>query len=166
MARSKSTNGLINELSKKKIEEFKKENADKPYAKEIKRKSKEYGGLVPYSKLSKEAREYNARLGSIASREKRRNTLILSETMKMLLEMPLVDEDIIRTTLQSRGYDDELLTEATAICFSQIQRAKQDSKSFEVVRDTIGQKPIDKQVVVTSEETPQEIISKHFGSKE
>ena len=154
---------FLSEVTKKKVNEYKEAHKDCAYASELKRKSKKKGGPVSFNELSKEAMSYTAKLGAIASAEKRRNTIILSDTMKMLMEMPLPKEDEIRKILQAKGLDSEILTEATAICYMQLQRAKADSKAFEVVRDTIGQKPVDKQVVVANVESSADIIKNHFG---
>lgn len=154
---------LIDEMSQKRINEFKDLHKDEEYSQELKKKSRKNKRIVSLNELSPEASEYMHRLGGIAAQEKRRNTTILAETMKMLLEMPLAEEDDVRRILLSKGLDSELLTEATAICFTQVQRAKQDSKAFEVVRDTIGQKPVERQVVLTNEESPQRILEKHFS---
>lgn len=156
-------NNLVDEMKNKVVEEYKLSVANEDYAKELKKKAKKNGRITPFNQLSPEARSYNARLGGLAKQEKRRKTLILSETMQMLMQMPLANEDEIRNILLSKGLDSEMLTEATAICYTQLQRAKQDSKAFEVVRDTIGQKPVERQVVLSNQENPADIIKKHFG---
>lgn len=155
--------GVLSELNMPKTDKLKAVNENKDFATESKRKAKKTGGLVPANELSPEARKYNATLAGVASQEKRRNTAILSETMKMLLTQPLPEKDEIREILASKGFDNEQLTEATAICFAQVQRARVDTKSFEVVRDTIGQKPVERQVVLSNEQSGADIVRKHFG---
>lgn len=156
-------NNIVNRLSTpeldklKQSKEFISQNAKQ---KELAKKSK---GLVPASKLSKEDRTTLSHMAGVASAEKRKNSVLLASTLELLMQLPLVDEDITREILKNRGIEDNLLTETTAICFSQLQRAKQDSKSFEVLRDTIGQKPVEKQVLISNELSPSDIIRKHFS---
>lgn len=144
-------------------DKYKETMADTEVANELKQNAKMKGRIVPFNELSQEAQSYNSRLGAMVSHEKRRKTTILAETMKTLLELPLVDEDTIRKELSSRGLDDETLTEATAICYTQMQRARIDTRSFEVMRDTIGQKPVEKQAIAVDTETAEDIIKKHFS---
>lgn len=153
---------MFTETTDKEIEKIKVEsNIDG--TSEIKRKARRKGSVVGFNELSKEEKHRIQSMGGKVAHAKRKQSIILADTMKMLMEMPLADEDAIRNILIAKGIDSDMLTEATAICYTQLQRAKQDSKAFEVVRDTIGQKPVERQVVVTQEESPESIISKHFG---
>ena len=154
---------LLDNLSLKDFEKERESENVKKIREEWSEKAKKKKGIVSFAEMPKEAREEVARLGAIASNEKRRKTIILADTLKMLMEMPLSSEDEIRNILRSKGIEEDSLTEATAICYTQIQRAKMDSKGFEVVRDTIGQKPIDKQVVAEITADSEDIIQRHFG---
>lgn len=160
MPKSKST--LLN--YRQRADEFKETMANDPVSQELALKAKKKGTVVSFAELSPEARSYNSKIGGMVSAEKRKKTLALAETMKTLLQLPLVDEDTIRSELSKRGIEGDTLTEATAICYTQIQRARLDSKAFEVVRDTIGQKPVEKQAIsLDNTETASDIIRKHFG---
>lgn len=145
------------------VDKYKETMQDTKVANELKKTAKNKGRVVHFNELSKEAQSYNSRLGAMVTNEKRRKTTILAETMKTLLEMPLIDKDTIRKELSKRGLDDDMLTEATAICYTQMQRSKIDTRSFEVVRDTIGQKPVEKQAIISETETVDDIIRKHFS---
>lgn len=153
---------MFTEATDKEIEKIKAESGIDG-ASEIKRKARRKGGVVGFNELSKEEKHRIQSMGGKVAHAKRKQSIILSDTMKMLMEMPLADEDDIKRILLAKGFDEDMLTEATAICYTQLQRAKQDSKAFEVVRDTIGQKPVERQVVSAEIETGVDIINKHFS---
>lgn len=74
--------------------------------------------------------------GGKASAEARREKKLLRETLMELLEME----------------DKKGLTGQQAICIALFKRANAgDTKAFEIIRDTIGQKPID---VIQKTEVP------------
>ena len=83
--------------------------------------------------------------GGIASGEARRKKRDIRLAMEALLEK------------QYKGKDGKQLTGAEAIALKQMEKAlKGDAKAFELVRDTAGQKPVDKIVVA---EVDQNIIN-------
>lgn len=83
-------------------------------------------------KTTQEARE-RGRLGGIASGKAKRKKKSLREALEILLSMPLPSAD---------GKKTETLE---AISAALIRRALAgDVKAFEVIRDTIGQKPVEK----------------------
>lgn len=89
--------------------------------------------LIPQSKKSPEERSKIAKMGGIASGEAKRRKKTFREAMEAILETEVLDEN---------GNKIDLLT---AISAKQIEKAnKGDTKAFEVIRDTIGQKPVER----------------------
>lgn len=77
---------------------------------------------------TEEAKE-KGKKGGIASGKARREKRLLREELELLLEM--MDKN--NNTIQEK------------ICFALIKKASQgDTKAFEIVRDTIGQKPVER----------------------
>ena len=132
-------------------------------AKYDKMSKKKGGGLVPVSQMTPDMREEMTRLSMIASEEKRKNTLALNTTLESIMSLPLMDDDAMRIILEQRGIEDDKITEATAMSYALVQRARVDTRSFEVLRDTIGQKPVERQEVVQANIDANEILKRHFG---
>ena len=89
--------------------------------------------LIPQSENSPEERSRIARMGEIASTEAKRRKKTFREAMEAILEKEVLDKN---------GNKIDLLT---AISAKQIEKAgKGDTKAFEVIRDTIGQKPVER----------------------
>lgn len=89
--------------------------------------------LIPQNKKSPEERSRIARMGQIASTEAKRKKKTFREAMEAILEKEVLDKN---------GNKIDLLT---AISAKQIEKAgKGDTKAFEVIRDTIGQKPVER----------------------
>lgn len=89
--------------------------------------------LIPQSKKSPEERSKIAKMGGIASGEAKRKKKTFRAAMEAILETEVIDKN---------GNKIDLLT---AISAKQIEKAnKGDTKAFEVIRDTIGQKPVER----------------------
>jgi hypothetical protein len=90
--------------------------------------------LKPFtSDQSREEAAKNGAKGGIASGEARRRKRDIRLAMEALLEK------------QYKGKDGKQLSGAEAIALKQMEKAlKGDAKAFELVRDTAGQKPIEK----------------------
>ena len=89
--------------------------------------------LIPQNKKSPDERSRIARMGQIASTEAKRRKKTFREAMEAILEKEVLDKN---------GNKIDLLT---AISAKQIEKAgKGDTKAFEVIRDTIGQKPVER----------------------
>lgn len=89
--------------------------------------------LIPQSEKSPEERSRIARMGQVASTEAKRRKKTFREAMEAILEKEVLDKN---------GNKIDLLT---AISAKQIEKAgKGDTKAFEVIRDTIGQKPVER----------------------
>lgn len=90
---------------------------------------------------SEEARE-NGKAGGIASGEARRRKRDIRLALEALLEKEYTD---------SKG---KTVTGAEAIAIKQMEKAlKGDPRAFELVRDTAGQKPIEKIMVAEVEQS-------------
>ena len=92
---------------------------------------------------SEEAAE-SGRKGGIASGVARRQAKDLRNLALAILEMPIKEGDIdeITSLASVKGKN---MTTSQAMILSQVRRAIEgDSKAFEVIRDTAGQKPADK----------------------
>ena len=93
-------------------------------------------------KLSQE----EAKKGGIASGEARRRKRDLRLALEALLEKDYTDKH------------GNTMSGAEAIALKQLEKAlKGDTKAFEVVRDTVGQKPIEKVALGANDEAKNEL---------
>lgn len=95
-------------------------------------------------KLSQE----EAKKGGIASGEARRRKRDLRLALEALLEK------------EFKGKNDEMLSGAEALAVKQFEKAlKGDTRAFEVIRDTAGQKPVERVEVgkIDKEQSMQEL---------
>jgi hypothetical protein len=92
--------------------------------------------LNPFGTLTEsEQREISSK-GGKASGEARRNKKILRDCLEMLLEKEITDKS------------GNTMTGAEVMAVKVFQQAlKGDLKAFEIVRDTAGQKPVEKVVI-------------------
>ena len=98
--------------------------------------------LIPQSKRTKEKQREIAKKGGIASGEARRSKKSLREAMQVLMDADLT------------GKDGKTMTGTEAMAAKAFQAAlKGDWKAWELVRDTAGQKPVDKVMVADVEKT-------------
>jgi len=101
--------------------------------------------LIPTNMRSKEEVRKNSAKGGVISGEVRRQKRDIKLAMDALLEK------------MYSGKNGEQLSGAQAIALKQMEKAlKGDSKAFELVRDTAGQKPIEKVMVA---EVNQDVIN-------
>lgn len=104
--------------------------------------------LTPNEARTPSERRKNAQKAGKASGEARRQRRALRECLEAILEKPTTDEELIALLAVSKVAN----TYDNAMALALIQKALSgDPKAFEVVRDTIGQKPIDKMQVSTPE---------------
>lgn len=85
--------------------------------------------------------------GGIASGKARREKKLFRETLETLLSMPMKDgkEVSVEKIQNFANIKGQNISVQEAILISQIQKAmKGDTRAAEYVRDTIGQKPMDK----------------------
>ena len=96
------------------------------------------------SEQSREKAVENGRKGGIASGEAKRKRRDLRLQFELLLDKEFT------------GKNGEKMTGAEIITMKQFEKAlKGDAKAFEIVRDTAGQKPVDKVMI---SEVSQEVI--------
>ncbi len=96
--------------------------------------------LIPNSERSPNEVRENGKKGGIASGKARRRKKLLRECLEELLEKEIKDK---------RG---NTMTGAEAMAVKVFQQAlKGDLKAFEIVRDTSGQKPVEKVMVADVE---------------
>ena len=94
--------------------------------------------LIPNENRTPSERRANAQKAGKASGASRRNKKMIRECLEILLEKRMKDED------------GTIMTGAEAIALTAFQRALNgDMKAMEFVRDTAGQKPVEK--IVTAE---------------
>ena len=97
--------------------------------------------LKPLS--TEKAREIGSK-GGKRSVEVRRMRKTLREQLEMLLSLPVKDEST-KAFIESLGVNPEAIDNATAITLSMYQEAlKGNTKAYELIRDTLGEKPSDK----------------------
>lgn len=108
-----------------------------------------------FDELTAERQREIASMGGKASAEARRKKRDLRLAMEMLLEQDITGKD----GTQKSG--------AEAIAVAQFKKAlKGDSKAFEVVRDTAGQKPVDKiQVAEVDQSVINDIEGMVYGEE-
>ena len=109
--------------------------------------------LIPMSERSKEEVREIARRGGIKSGEARRRKKTMRETLELLLTMPLKQGE--RADIEKgdnlKEFAKENVTVEQAMLIAQIQKAlKGDAQAFEMIRDLIGEKPVDKKEVSAS----------------
>lgn len=72
-----------------------------------------------------------------------------------LLDMDMVEGDEVREALRLRGLDEANMTEAAAILFAQVQKARLgDTEAARFLRDTSGQKPVDNVAIGNMDDKP------------
>lgn len=102
--------------------------------------------LRPIQQTSEQASEAGKK-GGVASGEARRRKKMMRQQMEMLLELPIKSRKI-KEQLQELGIDSDDLTNQMALIVSMYQKAlKGDTRAFEILRDTIGEKPVEVQQI-------------------
>ena len=95
--------------------------------------------------------------GGKARAEKARRERTLKETLEKLLSLSIKDE-ATREYIRQLGFNDEELDNKTAINVAMYQEAlKGNVKAYELIRDTMGEKPTDKLAI---EEAPQIVLKR------
>lgn len=111
-------------------------------------------------RLSKEERAANGRKGGLSTAEKKRKQRDMREILQAFLSIPLTDgaqklpEQFKSLSEIAEANDAGKVSLAAAIVLAQITSALTgDTKAAEFVRDTAGQKPVDK-LQAQVEQTP------------
>ena len=103
--------------------------------------------LIPNSQRTPSERRENARKAGIASGEARRARKTLKETLLMMLEEGDTQNNITLALLD--------------------KALKGDTKAYEVIRDTIGEKPVDKLDVGNKDNVPfQSVDLSHLSTEQ
>ena len=102
--------------------------------------------LRPIKQTSEEASRAG-KIGGIKSGESRRRKRMMREQMEILLTLPIKSKKL-KEQLNELGIDDTELNNQMALVVSMYQKAlKGDTRAFEILRDTIGEKPVEVQEV-------------------
>lgn len=112
-----------------------------------------------------EARE-NGRKGGIASGEARRRKKALKEQLDLLLSLPVTNTKT-KNKIKKLGIEEDDIDNQMAMTVSIYQKAsKGNVKAYELIRDTLGEKPIEKVSVDNSKATKVlESINKQLNRK-
>lgn len=104
-------------------------------------------------KLSQE----EAKKGGIKSGETRRLKKTIRQQLEMLLSLDLKNERL-RKQIEELGINETDITNGMALTIAMYQEAlKGNTRAFELIRDTIGEKPVD---VVQNIEQPTIILER------
>ena len=106
--------------------------------------------LIPVTQRSKDEAKELSRKGGINSGKARRNKAMLKDCINILLEKKVIDEETGKKLTGAEQLSINLFQKA----LSEVDTAKV-AKAFEVLRDTSGQKPVDK---IMFAEVDQEVI--------
>lgn len=102
-----------------------------------------------FDELTAEEQRKIAKQGGIASGKARREKANLRRMCQMVLEMDI------------KGKDGTMKSGAEAITLVQLQKAlKGDAKAYEILRDTAGQKPVEKVMVAEVEQSVIDDVEK------
>ena len=100
--------------------------------------------LIPNSQRTPSELRAMTSKGGKRSGEVRRQRKTLKEQLELLLSLPVKDEQT-RDYIASLGIDPDTIDNATALTLSMYQEGlKGNTKAFELIRDTIGEKPTDR----------------------
>lgn len=99
--------------------------------------------LKPIETLSKEEAKKRGSKGGKASVKARRERKAMRKQLEMLLELPLKNEDI-KDKIKELGIKENDIDNQMAITTALYQKALTgDTKAYELIRDTIGERPIE-----------------------
>lgn len=115
--------------------------------------AKGHENLIPTNKRSKEEARELGKKGGQASGVARRKKIMMKDLAMELLNSNIQDDELKARILNIfPDVDPEKMQIQTAMTVAQINKAlKGDSKAFEVIRDTSGQKPIEQQIIAFDE---------------
>lgn len=98
--------------------------------------------LIPTNKRSKEEARELGRIGGQKSGQVRREKKMLKQ---------LCEERLLKKMANGETLQDNLITKAESLVFSNKAKLSEILKFFELLRDTSGQKPVDKVAQTNSE---------------
>lgn len=104
--------------------------------------NKKYENLKPNKTLSKEEAKKLGRKGGIASGKSRRKKKAFKEMFNSILELDVKDKKLLKY-IEDLGVN-EKITNKTLLAVTTFKKAvKGDMRAFEIIRDTVGEKPKD-----------------------
>lgn len=106
--------------------------------------------LIPMNKRSEAEQKAMQRKGGVNSGKARRNKALLKDCINILMEKRVIDEETGKRLTGAEQLSINLFQKALA----EVDTAKA-AKAFEVLRDTSGQKPVDKVMIA---EVDQNVI--------
>ena len=106
--------------------------------------------LIPMNKRSEAEQKAMQRKGGINSGKARRNKALLKDCINILMEKRVIDEETGKRLTGAEQLSINLFRKA----LEEVDTAKA-ARAFEVLRDTSGQKPIDKVMIA---EVDQNVI--------
>lgn len=104
--------------------------------------------LIPLNKRTIEEQKKIASAGGKASGKARRNKAMLKDCINILMEKKMIDEETGKRLTGAEQLSINLFRKA----LSEMDTAKA-AKAFEVLRDTSGQKPVDKIMIAEVDQT-------------
>jgi len=106
----------------------------------------------PFNQITPEEHRTIAKKGGVASGKARAAKKTFKEQLDILMSLPLKNDNI-KARLRELGIEDDEITNQMAMNVVMFQEAlKGNTKAFELIRDTKGEKPIE-QVQVTETDT-------------
>lgn len=106
--------------------------------------------LIPMNKRSEAEQKAMQRKGGVNSGKARRNKALLKDCINILMEKRVIDEETGKRLTGAEQLSINLFRKA----LEEVDTAKA-AKAFEVLRDTSGQKPVDKVMIA---EVDQNVI--------
>ena len=104
--------------------------------------------LIPMNKRSEAEVKAMQRKGGINSGKARRNKALLKDCLQILMEKKYLDEETGKKITGAELLSVDLFRKA----IDEMDTAKK-AKAFEVLRDTSGQKPVDKVMIAEVDQT-------------
>ena len=104
---------------------------------------------------TEEARKIGSK-GGKASGEARRLKKTYAEIANEIMSLPVTDENT-KAFIESMGYNGEITMKVLEVVSMHQEVLKGNVKAFELLRDTTGEKPIDKLAI---EEAPQIVLKR------
>jgi hypothetical protein len=103
--------------------------------------AKGHENLIPVNKRTKEEQREIVSKGGIRSSEVRREKRIITDTLEMLLNSQ-IQEDEVKDQLEARGVKEH--TELKAMCLGMVKEARKNPTAFKEILDRIEGKVTDK----------------------
>lgn len=100
--------------------------------------------LKPKTTLSKEEAKKMGSKGGIASGKARRERKAMKEQLEILLNMPVTDSKVKNKIKKMGVEEDEMKNQMAITTALYLEALSGNTKAYELIRDTIGEKPIDK----------------------